>query len=83
MAALASCFDLSRQPGNLFTFLRQRAYSVDRGGTWGIPGGAIRAGESPELAARREAEEGLDHFHRFGSPASKFGNAAAVGNAMW
>ena len=37
--------------------LQQRAYSVDHGGTWGIPGGAIQAGESPEMAARREAEE--------------------------
>jgi 8-oxo-dGTP diphosphatase len=37
--------------------LQQRSYSVDHGGTWGIPGGAIRAGESPEMAARREAAE--------------------------
>ncbi len=31
--------------------------SVDEGGTWGMPGGAMRKGESPEEAARREAHE--------------------------
>jgi 8-oxo-dGTP pyrophosphatase MutT (NUDIX family) len=30
---------------------------VDYGGTWGIPGGAIRDGESPEVTARREVAE--------------------------
>jgi 8-oxo-dGTP pyrophosphatase MutT (NUDIX family) len=37
--------------------LQQRSRWVDFGGTWGIPGGAIREGESPGVAARREAEE--------------------------
>jgi 8-oxo-dGTP diphosphatase len=37
--------------------LQLRSKSVDYGGTWGIPGGAIRGGETPETAARREAEE--------------------------
>jgi 8-oxo-dGTP diphosphatase len=37
--------------------LQQRSRWVDEGGTWGIPGGAIRSGESPEAAARREALE--------------------------
>jgi 8-oxo-dGTP diphosphatase len=37
--------------------LQQRSKSVDYGGTWGIPGGAIRGGETPEMTARREAEE--------------------------
>lgn len=37
--------------------LQQRSSSVDFPGTWGVPGGAIRTGESPEAAARREAEE--------------------------
>ncbi len=37
--------------------LTQRSRWVDEGGTWGIPGGAIRQGESPEAAARREAQE--------------------------
>ncbi len=38
-------------------FLEQRSRSVDEGGSRGIPGGAIRAGETPEAAARREMEE--------------------------
>jgi 8-oxo-dGTP diphosphatase len=38
-------------------FLEQRSRSVDEGGSWGIPGGAIRAGETPEVAARREMKE--------------------------
>jgi 8-oxo-dGTP diphosphatase len=37
--------------------LQQRTRWVDEGGTWGMPGGAMRRGESPEAAARREAEE--------------------------
>jgi 8-oxo-dGTP pyrophosphatase MutT (NUDIX family) len=37
--------------------LQQRSTRVDYGGTWGIPGGAIREGESPEMTAQREAEE--------------------------
>jgi 8-oxo-dGTP pyrophosphatase MutT (NUDIX family) len=42
---------------------------VDEGGTWGIPGGAIRDGESPETAARRETVEELGllpPYHRTG-----------------
>jgi 8-oxo-dGTP diphosphatase len=30
---------------------------VDYGGTWGIPGGAIKDGESPEATVRREVAE--------------------------
>ena len=37
--------------------LARRSRLVDEGGTWGIPGGAIRNGESPEAAARREIAE--------------------------
>lgn len=37
--------------------LQQRSTAVDYPGTWGIPGGAIRDGESPEAAARREFQE--------------------------
>jgi 8-oxo-dGTP pyrophosphatase MutT (NUDIX family) len=37
--------------------LARRSRWVDEGGTWGIPGGAIREGESPEMAARRETVE--------------------------
>jgi 8-oxo-dGTP diphosphatase len=37
--------------------LAERSRWVDEGGTWGIPGGAMQDGESPEEAARREAGE--------------------------
>jgi 8-oxo-dGTP diphosphatase len=37
--------------------LTQRSRWVDYGGTFGIPGGAMREGETVEAAARREAEE--------------------------
>jgi 8-oxo-dGTP pyrophosphatase MutT (NUDIX family) len=37
--------------------LQQRSSAVDYPGTWGIPGGAIRDGESPESAAKREFGE--------------------------
>ncbi len=37
--------------------LAQRTRGVDEPGTWGVPGGAIRDGESAESAARREALE--------------------------
>ncbi len=40
-----------------FYLLTKRSRLVDEGGTWGIPGGAIRDGESPEPAARRETLE--------------------------
>ena len=37
--------------------IAERSAHVHHGGTWGIPGGALRRGESPEEGARREAEE--------------------------
>lgn len=37
--------------------LQLRAVWSHLGGTWGLPGGAIKAGESPEAAAIREADE--------------------------
>jgi 8-oxo-dGTP pyrophosphatase MutT (NUDIX family) len=37
--------------------LAERSRWVDEGGTWGMPGGAIHDGESPETAAHREANE--------------------------
>ncbi|MEV7054109.1 NUDIX domain-containing protein [Streptomyces microflavus] len=39
--------------------LQQRAMWTDHGGTWSVPGGAMRPGESPFEAARREAREEL------------------------
>jgi len=43
--------------GNPTYLLARRSRSVDEGGTWGIPGGAVRHGERPEATARREAIE--------------------------
>jgi 8-oxo-dGTP diphosphatase len=43
--------------GEATYLLQQRSRWVDEPGTWGIPGGAIKTGESPEAAAPREAEE--------------------------
>lgn len=37
--------------------LQLRAVWSHQGGTWGLPGGARKAGESPEAAAIREADE--------------------------
>jgi 8-oxo-dGTP diphosphatase len=45
------------QRGEPQYLLAERSRWVDEGGTWGIPGGAIRVGESPEEAAHREAAE--------------------------
>ena len=42
--------------------LQQRAPWVDHGRTWSIPGGALRRGEHPRRAARREAREELGHL---------------------
>lgn len=38
-------------------YLVKRGAGVDQGGSWGIPGGAIDDGETPEQAAKREARE--------------------------
>lgn len=40
--------------------LQHRALVVHHGDTWGIPGGAIEPGESPQTAAWREAQEELE-----------------------
>ena len=45
--------------GEVSYLLTQRSRWVDEGGTWGIPGGAIRDGETPECAAFREARKRL------------------------
>ncbi|WP_121251422.1 NUDIX domain-containing protein [Nocardioides ferulae] len=39
--------------------LQHRARGVHHGGTWGVPGGAVERGETPEQAAWREAWEEL------------------------
>lgn len=45
--------------------LTQRSRWVDEGATWGIPGGAIRDGESPEAAAERETIEEVGQLPRY------------------
>jgi 8-oxo-dGTP diphosphatase len=45
--------------------LALRSRSVDEPATWGIPGGAIRDGESPEEAARRETVEEVGSLPRY------------------
>jgi len=45
------------QRGPPVYLLTERSRWVEEGGTWGIPGGAIHYGESPEQATRREAVE--------------------------
>jgi 8-oxo-dGTP pyrophosphatase MutT (NUDIX family) len=45
--------------------LVQRSRWVDEGGSWSIPGGAIRDGETPEAAARREAKEEIGVIPRY------------------
>lgn len=45
--------------------LQHRALWSDRGGTWGLPGGALLEGEDPVAGALREAAEevGVDATH--------------------
>ncbi len=43
----------------LEVLLEHRARWVAHGGTWGIPGGALQHGESPQVGAVREAIEEL------------------------
>ncbi len=50
-------FRYAPKTGEPLYLLQLRSGSVDEPRTWGIPGGAIREGESPETAAQREAEE--------------------------
>lgn len=45
--------------------LQQRSKSVDHAGTWGMPGGAVLKGESPESAARREAQEEIGPLPKY------------------
>jgi len=51
--------------GKPMFLLQQRSRWVDHGGKWGIPGGAIHGGESPEEAAKRETEEEIGPLPRY------------------
>ncbi len=48
---------LARRAPRLEVLLQHRALWSHEGGTWGLPGGALRAGEDPVLGALREAAE--------------------------
>jgi 8-oxo-dGTP diphosphatase len=50
-------FRYAPSQGKPVYLLQQRSRWVDYGGTWGIPGGAIKYVESPEVTARREVAE--------------------------
>lgn len=54
-AGLLLCYFASGVPP--VYLLERRCSTVDHNGRWCLPGGAIRRGESPEMAANREAEE--------------------------
>ena len=45
------------EDGDVWYFLARRSMFCHRGGTWGIPGGALDAGETPVQGALREFEE--------------------------
>ena len=46
-----------QEAGDTHFLIAERSAHVHHPGTWGIPGGALHRGESPEDGARREAEE--------------------------
>ena len=48
---------LARRVPRLEVLLQHRALWSHEGGTWGLPGGALRPGEDPVHGALREAEE--------------------------
>jgi 8-oxo-dGTP pyrophosphatase MutT (NUDIX family) len=53
---ISAAFMLLRSPSGSVLLLR-RAKGEDHAGTWDLPGGKIKAGESPEKAAVRECVE--------------------------
>jgi 8-oxo-dGTP diphosphatase len=46
--------------GRRWVLLQHRAWWSHHGGTWGVPGGARKANETPEQAALRETVEEVD-----------------------
>ena len=61
--------------------LCQRSRRVDEGGTWGIPGGAIRDGESAEAAARRETAEEIGYLPDYRALEPRLRIVAAAGSS--
>jgi 8-oxo-dGTP pyrophosphatase MutT (NUDIX family) len=55
---ISAAFLLLRSPSGTVLLLR-RAKGEDHAGTWALPGGKLKAGESPEKAAVRECVEEL------------------------
>lgn len=56
--------------------LARRSAGVHHGGTWGIPGGALNRGETPEDGAQREAGEefaGIPAYRVAGAIVTDFG----------
>ena len=59
-AAGAGCYFVAADTGRVLFLLRSRF--VNEPNTWGIPGGAVDAGEDPREAAVRECGEELGDF---------------------
>jgi 8-oxo-dGTP pyrophosphatase MutT (NUDIX family) len=53
---ISAAFILLRSPSGTVLLLR-RAKGEDHAGTWALPGGKLKPGESPETAAVRECVE--------------------------
>lgn len=59
-AGAAGLLLLHRDRGSVRYLLQRRPDGVTEPGTYGLPGGALRDGETPEQAARRECGEELE-----------------------
>lgn len=55
--AAGLCLRHTDEAGERRFLFAKRSAHVHHGGTWGIPGGALHRGETPQDGARREAEE--------------------------
>ena len=65
----AGLLPVAEHEGQLWVLLSQRGRTLQDGGTWSIPGGAIEAGEDAWTAATRETleeVEGLGRLERIG-----------------
>ncbi|WP_172192179.1 carboxyl transferase domain-containing protein [Actinomyces faecalis] len=84
----------SHDEAGLEVLLQLRAGWTHRGGTWGLPGGAVAEGESPAEAALRELEEetglpartlrlGLSHVQDHGPWSYSTFTAQAAADPAW